>query len=85
MSTPRERPTEPERDFVLTIGEKRTPLEVECSARIDGHRNTLALRSFIERAHYNAPFGVLVTRRGDVTVADPRIVAVSLPSLLLMR
>jgi hypothetical protein len=45
----------------------------------------LGLRSFLEKAHYNAPFGVLVTMHDDVVISDPRIVAISLPSLLLMR
>ena len=44
-----------------------------------------ALRMFIEKTVYNAPFGILVTMHDDVTIADPRIVAVSLASLLLLR
>ncbi len=80
-----ERTTEPEVDFVLTIGEKRIPIEVKYRRRIDTHRDTLGLRSFIEKTHYNAPFGVLVTMLEDVSVPDPRIVPVSLRSFLLMR
>jgi len=80
-----ERPTEPEVDFVITIGDKRIPLEVKYRQRVDPHRDTLGLRSFLEKAHYNAPFGILVTMCDDVAVPDPRIVPISLPSLLLMR
>jgi predicted AAA+ superfamily ATPase len=80
-----ERPTEPEVDFVLTIGERRIPLEVKYRRRIDPHRDTLGLRSFLEKVHYNAPFGVLVTMLEDVEIPDPRIVPVSLRSLLLAR
>lgn len=80
-----ERPTEPEVDFVLTIGEKRIPLEVKYRRRIDPHRDTLGLRSFLEKAHYNAPFGILITMVEEVHVPDPRIVPVSLRSLLLTR
>jgi predicted AAA+ superfamily ATPase len=80
-----ERPTEPEVDFVLTVGEQRIPLEVKHRSRIDPHRDTVGIRSFLEKTHYNAPFGVLVTLRDDVSIPDPRIVPVSLPSLLLMR
>jgi predicted AAA+ superfamily ATPase len=80
-----ERTTEPEIDFVMTIGEKRIPLEVKYRRRIDPHRDTVGLRSFLEKTHYNAPFAVLVTMNDDVTVPDPRIVPVSLASLLLMR
>src|SRR5439155_19422541 len=42
-----ERPTEPEIDFILTIGEKRIPVEVKYHRRIDPHRGTLGLRSFL--------------------------------------
>lgn len=80
-----QRPTEPEVDFILTVGDKRIPLEVKYRQRIDPLRDTLGLRSFVEKAHYNAPFGVLVTMRNDVGITDPRIVALSLPRLLLMR
>jgi predicted AAA+ superfamily ATPase len=80
-----ERPTEPEVDFVLTIGEQRIPVEVEYRQRIDPRRDTLGLRSFLERTHYNAPFGVLVTMLDGVEIPDPRIVPVSLRSLLLLR
>lgn len=80
-----ERATEPEIDFVLTIGEKRIPLEVKYRRRIDPHRDTVGLRSFLEKTHYNAPFGILVTMNDDVAVPDPRIVPVSLASLLLVR
>ncbi|MBI4600928.1 MAG: ATP-binding protein, partial [Planctomycetes bacterium] len=80
-----ERPAEPEVDFVLTVGEWRIPLEVKFRRRIDPHRDTLGLRAFLEKAHYNAPFGVLVTMEDGVEIPDPRIVALSLPSLLLMR
>lgn len=80
-----ERPSEPEVDFVLTIGERRIPVEVKYRRRIDPIRDTLGLRSFLEKTHYNAPFAVLVTMLDDVEISDPRIVAVSLRSLLLTR
>lgn len=80
-----ERAAEPEVDFVLTIGEQRIPVEVKYRQRIDPHRDTLGLRAFIEKTVYNAPFGILVTMNDGVAVNDPRIVPISLPSLLLMR
>jgi hypothetical protein len=58
---------------------------VKYRRRIDPHRDTLGLRAFIEKAHDNAPFGVLVTLSQGVQIPDPRIVPVSLRSLLLMR
>jgi len=80
-----ERPTEPEIDFVLTIGEKRIPLEIKYRQRIDPLRDTIGLRSFMEKAHYNAPLGILVTMNDEEFVADPRIICLPLSSLLLMR
>jgi len=80
-----ERGAEPEVDYVLTIGEHRIPIEIKYRRRIDQQRDTVGLRRFIEKTVYNAPFGVLVTLTDDVRMDDPRIVAVSLPSLLLLR
>jgi predicted AAA+ superfamily ATPase len=79
-----ERTAEPEIDYVLTIGVHRIPLEVKYRRRIS-HEDTRGLRSFIEKAHYNAPFGVLVTMLDDVATDDPRIVSLPLSSLLLLR
>lgn len=80
-----ERGAEPEIDFILTIGERRIPLEIKYRQTIDPQRDTLGLRAFIEKTVYNAPFGVLVTLHDDVQVLDPRIVTIPLSSLLLMR
>jgi hypothetical protein len=78
------RHTEPEVDFVLTVGLHRIPVEVKYRRRIDD-RDTAGLRSFIEKSHYNAPFGVLVTLPDEAASDDPRIVSLPLSTLLLMR
>jgi hypothetical protein len=80
-----ERGAEAEVDFVITVGEHRIPLEIKYRRRIDGHRDTMGLRAFIEKATYNAPFGLLVTLADDAPVTDPRIVALPLSSFLLLR
>lgn len=80
-----ERGTEPEVDFILTVGEHRIPMEVKYRQHIDTHRDTVGLRSFIEKKVYNTPFGILVSMHDGVQIPDPRIVMVSLPSLLLLR
>lgn len=80
-----ERGIEPEVDFVLTVGDKRLPVEVKYRRQIDGHADTRGLRAFLEKSVYNASFGVLVTMTDDVRVDDPRIAVVSLPSFLLLR
>lgn len=79
-----ERGTEPEVDFVITVGDQRVPIEVKYRKRID-HKDTVGLRSFIDKPHYNAPFGVLVTLLDDVATDDPRIVSIPLSTLLLLR
>jgi predicted AAA+ superfamily ATPase len=79
------RGAEPEVDFILTIGTKRIPIEVKYRRRIDPHEDTRGLRAFIEKTVYNAPFGLLVTLDDNVQVRDPRIVPISLSSLLWAR
>jgi predicted AAA+ superfamily ATPase len=76
---------EPEVDFVVTIGTRRIPIEVKYRTRIDPLDDTRGLRAFLEKSVYNAPFGLLVTLEDEVQVSDPRIIPISLSSLLWMR
>lgn len=80
-----ERGSEPEVDYILTIGERRIPLEVKYRRSIDPLADTRGLRAFLEKAANNAPFGVLVTLTDDVRIDDPRIIPISLPSFLLLK
>jgi hypothetical protein len=41
--------------------------------------------SYVEREVNQTPFGLLVTLHDDVEPADPRVVSLSLASLLLLR
>lgn len=79
------RASEPEVDFVLTVGTRRIPIEVKYRKRIDSHTDTLGLRAFLEKSVYNASFGLLVTLQDDVAIADPRIIPLSLSSFLWTR
>jgi predicted AAA+ superfamily ATPase len=79
-----ERGAEPEVDFILTVGEQRIPVEVKYRHRID-HADTRGLRAFMEKAHYNAPFALLVTLDDAPGSDDPRIVSLPLSTLLLLR
>lgn len=79
------RGAEPEVDFVLTVGMYRIPVEVKYRRRIDVHDDTRGLRAFLEKTVYNAPFGLLVTLEDDVSVPDPRIVPMSLSSVMWLR
>jgi len=79
------RGAEPEVDFVITVGTRRIPVEVKYRRRIDPFEDTRGLRAFLEKTVYNAPLGLLVTLHDGVTVPDPRIVPISLSSLLWIR
>lgn len=79
-----ERAAEPEVDYVLTIGEQRIPIEIKYRRRIS-HEDTRGLRSFMEKSHYNAPFGILVTLLDEEASNDPRIISLPLSTLLLLR
>jgi len=79
------RTTEEEVDFVITVGTRRIPVEVKYRRRIDPFEDTRGLRAFLEKTVYNAPLGLLVTLEDGVRVPDPRIVPISLSSLLWMR
>lgn len=79
-----ERATEPEVDFILTVGEQRIPVEVKYRRQI-AYQDTFGVRSFLEKSHYHAPFGVLVTLTDEPGSDDPRIISLPLSSLLLLR
>jgi len=80
-----ERSGEPEVDFVLTVGTQRIPVEIKYRGRIDPRVDTEGLRAFIEKRANHATFGILVVQSDDQVVDDPRIVAVSLSTLMLLR
>ena len=49
------RGTDREVDFVLTVGIRRVPVEIKYQRRIDPYRDTLALRSFLEKTANKPP------------------------------
>lgn len=79
-----ERPNEPEVDYVLTLGDTRIPVEVKYRRRIDGS-DLSGLMSFLDKPHYNAGFGILITLMDEAEVSDSRIVQIPLSTLLLAR
>jgi predicted AAA+ superfamily ATPase len=79
------RKTEPEVDFMLTVGYHHIPMEVKYRHTIREGRDTKNLRAFLDKPVYNAHFGILLTQTDDVEISDKRIVALPLSSLLLMR
>ena len=49
-------------NVVLTVGVWRVPVEIKYQRRIDPHRDTTGLRSFIEKTVNNAAFDILITQ-----------------------
>lgn len=79
-----ERGADREVDFVLTVGVLRVPVEIKYQRRIDPHRDTAGLRSFLEKTVNNAAFGILITQDASGVVDDPRIVSLPLSTFLLL-
>jgi predicted AAA+ superfamily ATPase len=80
-----ERASEPEIDFVLTVGTVRIPLEVKYKTRPDPRRDASGLEQFVGVDVNRAPFGILVTG-GDASMAPPpKIVMLPLSTLMLLR
>ena len=71
-------------DFVITIGDRRIPVEVKYQRPIDPVRDTVGLRSFIEQTANRAPFGLLITQTDTPPHDDPRIVSMPLSTFMLM-
>ena len=78
------RNTEPEVDFILTVGDQHIPVEVKYRKKVD-FSDIHGLLNFIERPHYNAPFGLLITQTESIEINEPRIVQIPLSTFLLMR
>ena len=72
------RGTDREVDFVLTVGVRRIPIEIRYQRRIDQHRDTAGLRSFLAKTVNNASFGVLITQDATGVADDRRIVSLPL-------
>ena len=80
-----ERRMDREVDFVLTIGAQRVPVDIKYQRRIDPLRDTLGIRSFMEKSVNNAAFGLLITQDDTASVDDPRIVSLPLSTCMLLR
>lgn len=76
---------EPEIDFVLTVGTRRIPLEVKYQRKLDRLTDTEGLRTFLEKSVNHAAFGLIVCQVDTAEIVDPRIVALPLSSLMLLR
>ena len=79
-----ERKTEPEVDFVMTIGMRRIPVEVKYTRSPPGESELRGIRSFISKKHYNAKFGLVITQ-DTFKVIDEGIIALPASTLLLVR
>lgn len=80
-----QRGIEREVDFVLTVGARRIPVEIKYQRRIDPLRDTLGIRSFLDKSVNNASFGLLITQDNSGESDDPRIVTMPLSTFMLLR
>ncbi len=80
-----ERGSDRDVDFILTVGDRRLPVEIKYQRRIDPMRDTLGIRSFVEKSVNNAPFGLLITQDDSARVDDPRIMNLPLATFMLLR
>jgi hypothetical protein len=78
---------QPEIDFIVTIGAKRIPIEVKYQQPIRLPEAIHGLRTFMNKAVNNAPFGLLITRDEieQEQLAEEGIVALSLATFMLLR
>jgi predicted AAA+ superfamily ATPase len=74
---------EPEIDFVLTIGDRRIPVEVKYRNHIR-NEHVAGLQWFMDTPVNRASFGILITKN-EAVVQDERIIVIPLKSLLLLR
>jgi predicted AAA+ superfamily ATPase len=79
-----ERGKDREVDFVFTVGDWRLPVEVKYQRRIDPVRDTLGLRSFVEKSANRAPFGLLITQTDPQTEDAPHVVSMPLSTFMLL-
>lgn len=80
-----ERSDQREIDFVLTVGIKRIPVEVKYQRNPDPVRDTVGIRQFMDKTVNNAPFGLIITQNDTTIDFGPRIVAIPLSTLMLLR
>ncbi len=79
-----QRKTEPEVDFVLTIGLRRIPIEIKYKrGRLDAD-DTKGVRAFCANEHYNAPLGLIITQNENRKI-DDTVIAISAPTFLLVK
>ena len=77
-------PIRPLVDFVFTVGDRRLPVEVKYQRRIDPVRDTLGIRSFVEKSANRAPFGLLITQTDTPTEDAPHVVSMPLSTFMLL-
>lgn len=76
-----QRESEPEVDFILTIGLQRIPIEVKYCRGGVRSKNLDGIRSFCSQAKYNADFGLVITQEQSGVVAEN---AIAIPAYALL-
>ena len=78
-----ERPTEPEVDFIMVIGDYRIPIEVKYRPKAMRDTFTKGLKMFMAKTINNAPFGIMISKEDYGRKGD--IVAVPVKNFLLLQ
>ena len=76
--------SEPEIDFVITIGDMRIPVEVKYQSRIDPVRDVAGMMKFLDQKANNAAFGLFITQE-ECDFGELPIIAVPLKHLLMVK
>ena len=69
-------------DFVLEVGDKQIPVQVNYRRSIDPVCDTRGIRAFFEKPAKRASFGLLIMREDTPDMDDPRIVAMPLSTFM---
>lgn len=75
---------DPEIDFVLTIGEQRIPIEVKYQRKKPRAQDCAGIDWFCDNAHFNAPFGLVLTQEAMGSIGKYAI-AMPASTFLLLR
>jgi len=72
-------------DFVITVGDKRIPVEVKYQNKPDFRRDIEGVVQFLDKKENRAAFGLIITQKSGFQPSDNRVIPISLPDFLMLR
>ena len=79
-----ERRNESEVDFVVSVGMQRIPIEIKYRRNLSDKSDCAGVHAFLEKPHYQAPFGIVVTQIREGNLSD-NVIAVPASTFLLLK